>query len=83
MTSKAHGFWHGHNVPWVLTRWERMVRPDAGPRRDHPRPRPPGPARCGAASPRPSGCRPTASTRHGGAVANETLGTAQVALLRT
>lgn len=81
MTSTAQGFWHGHNVPWVLTRWERLVPPE----RVHVVITPDRAAGPGALWERFAGAvglpadvlDPLA-----GAVSNESLGTAQVALLR-
>ncbi|MCW2816541.1 MAG: hypothetical protein JWN84_3996 [Nocardioides sp.] len=81
MTSTAHGFWHGHNVPWVLTRWERLVPPDrihlvltpdrsAGPHALWAR-------FCEAVGLPADAIDPTTTT-----AANESLGTAQIALLR-
>ena len=81
MASTAHGFWHGHNVPWVLTRWERIVPPErvhvvVTPGRDA------GPTvlweRFAEAVGLPEGVLdPSAAP-----AANESLGAAQVAVLR-
>ncbi len=81
MTSTAQGFWHGHNVPWVLTRWERLVPPD----RVHVVVTPDRSAGPGALWHRFAdavGLPADVLDPLSGAVANESLGTAQVALLR-
>ncbi|WP_148616087.1 hypothetical protein [Nocardioides rubriscoriae] len=81
MTSTAQGFWHGHNVPWVLTRWERLVPPD----RVHVVVTPDRSAGPGALWTRFAaavGLPADVLDPLSGAVANESLGTAQVALLR-
>lgn len=81
MTSKAHGFWHGHNVPWVLTRWERLVPAD----RVHvvlTPDRSAGPDALWRRFAEAVGLDPAALDATASTVANETLGTAQVSLLR-
>lgn len=81
MTSTAPGFWHGHNVPWVLTRWARLVPPD----RVHVVLTPDRTAGSGALWGRfaeavglPADVIDPATAT----ASNETLGTAQIALLR-